>query len=152
MYVILNPDPWRARRADSLPAPGPFTSTPTCRTPCSIAFFATSSAQIWAAKGVDFRDPLKPTAPQEVAAMVLPATSVIVTTVLLKVAWMWATPVWMFFLIRFLTRFAFAMIRYFFATDFFFPATVFLGPFRVRAFVWVLCPCTGSPRRCRRPR
>ena len=34
----------------------------------------------------------------------------------------------------------------------FLPAIVFAGPFRVRAFVWVLCPRTGSPRRWRSPR
>ena len=34
---------------------------------------------------------------------------------------------------------------------FFFPAMVFLGPLRVRAFVWVRCPRTGRPRRWRRP-
>ena len=33
------------------------------RTPCSIAFFAASSAAIWAAKGVLFLDPLKPWVP-----------------------------------------------------------------------------------------
>ncbi len=30
--------------------------------------------------------------------------------------------------------------------------TVLRGPLRVRAFVWVRCPRTGSPRRWRRPR
>ena len=34
---------------------------------------------------------------------------------------------------------------------FFLPATVFLGPLRVRALVWVRCPRTGRPRRCRSP-
>ena len=34
---------------------------------------------------------------------------------------------------------------------FFLPATVFLGPLRVRALVWVRWPRTGSPRRCRIP-
>ena len=32
------------------------------------------------------------------------------------------------------------------------PATVFFGPLRVRAFVRVRCPWTGSARRWRRPR
>src|SRR5262249_38216941 len=36
---------------------------------------------------------------------------------------------------------------YFFT--FFLPATVFFGPLRVRAFVWVRCPRTGRPRRWR---
>ena len=34
---------------------------------------------------------------------------------------------------------------------FFLPATVFLGPLRVRALVWVRCPRTGSPLRWRMP-
>ena len=33
--------------------------------PCSCAFLAQSSAAIWAAKGVDLREPLKPCAPAE---------------------------------------------------------------------------------------
>jgi len=36
---------------------------------------------------------------------------------------------------------------YFFFPAFFLPATVFFLPLRVRALVWVRCPCTGSPRR-----
>ena len=35
---------------------------------------------------------------------------------------------------------------------FFFPATVFFRPFRVRAFVFVRWPRTGRLRRCRSPR
>ena len=100
-----------------------------------MAFFATFSAQTCAANGVDFLDPLKPTAPADEAAIAFPATSVIVTVVLLNVAWTWAIPVWMFFFTRFLVFFAFAIVRYFFAATFFFPATGLLGPFRVRAFV-----------------
>lgn len=34
----------------------------------------------------------------------------------------------------------------------FLPATVFLGPLRVRALVRVRCPRTGNPCRCRNPR
>src|SRR3954462_8542012 len=34
---------------------------------------------------------------------------------------------------------------------FFLPATVFFGPFRVRALVWVRWPWTGRPRRWRMP-
>src|SRR5690606_22009244 len=34
---------------------------------------------------------------------------------------------------------------------FFLPATVFFGPLRVRAFVWVRWPRTGRPLRWRRP-
>ena len=39
----------------------------------------------------------------------------------------------------------------YFLVAFFLPATVFLGPLRVRALVWVRWPRTGSPRRCRIP-
>ena len=39
----------------------------------------------------------------------------------------------------------------YFLPTFFLPATVFFLPLRVRALVWVRWPCTGSPRRCRRP-
>src|SRR3954449_6367313 len=40
--------------------------------------------------------------------------------------------------------------HYFFPA-FFLPATVFFGPLRVRALVWVRWPWTGRPRRCRMP-
>src|SRR5713226_3379212 len=39
----------------------------------------------------------------------------------------------------------------YFLPAFFLPATVFFLPLRVRALVCVRWPCTGSPRRCRRP-
>src|SRR3954469_28333 len=70
--------------------------------PCSIALRHASSAASCAAKGVDLREPLKPRAPALDHATVLPFTSVIVTTVLLKVDWMQAIPVEMFFLTFFL--------------------------------------------------
>src|SRR5207248_7755985 len=41
-------------------------------------------------------------------------------------------------------------LRHYFLT-FFFPATVFLGPLRLRALVWVRWPWTGRPRRWRMP-
>src|SRR6185312_13318295 len=47
--------------AVSRPEPGPLTKTSTLRMPCSIARRAAASAAIWAAYGVDLRDPLKPT-------------------------------------------------------------------------------------------
>ena len=47
-------------RADSLPEPGPETSTLRFFKPYSLALLPTSSAAIWAAYGVDFLDPLKP--------------------------------------------------------------------------------------------
>src|SRR5512145_3286955 len=142
--------PWacRARTADSRPPPGPFTYTASCRTPCSIAFFAHSSAATCAAKGVDLRDPLKPDDPAVPQHRALPATSVIVTTVLLNVEWTWAIPDWTFFLTFLRPFFTFVCLPlrdYFFASVFFLPATVFTGPLRVRALVWVRWPRTGSP-------
>src|SRR4249919_1078026 len=97
MSVTLNPAVWSARSALSRPAPGPFTNTATERIPCSCARRAASSAASCAAKGVDLREPLKPRAPAEDQAMVFPLMSVIDTTVLLKVDWMWAMPAEMFF-------------------------------------------------------
>ena len=70
--------------------------------PCSIAFFAHSSAASCAANGVDLREPLKPAAPALDQASAPPDGSVIVTIVLLNVDWMWATPDWTFFLTFFL--------------------------------------------------
>src|SRR5512144_1955422 len=66
--------------------------TETVFTPHSIAFLATSSAATVAAKGVLFLDPLNPFDPELHHARVFPSGSVIVMIVLLKVAWMWATP------------------------------------------------------------
>src|SRR5208282_1115440 len=77
----------------------------TVRIPCSIARLAASSAASCAAKGVLLRDPLKPREPALDHATVLPFTSVIVTTVLLKVDWMCAIPVATFFLTFFLAGF-----------------------------------------------
>ena len=48
--------------------------------------FAAQSAADCAAKGVDLREPLKPSSPAEAQEIALPATSVTVTMVLLKVA------------------------------------------------------------------
>ena len=42
--VIVKPTACSARSADSRPAPGPFTSTSSVRTPCSAAFLPASSA------------------------------------------------------------------------------------------------------------
>src|SRR6185369_8000442 len=95
--VTLKPAPCSARSALSRPAPGPFTNTATERIPCSIARRAASSAASWAANGVDLRDPLNPRDPADDQATALPLMSVIVTTVLLKVDWMWAMPVETFF-------------------------------------------------------
>src|SRR6476661_8370618 len=70
--------------------------------PCSIALRHASSAASCAANGVDLREPLKPRLPALDHATVLPLTSVIVTTVLLNVDWIWAMPVATFFLTFFL--------------------------------------------------
>src|SRR5215472_9035972 len=82
----------RLRMAVSRPDPGPFTSTSTLRTPCSMARRAHASAASWAAKGVDLREPLKPTLPAEAQASTLPSGSLMETIVLLNELLMWATP------------------------------------------------------------
>src|ERR1700693_305873 len=70
--------------------------------PWSIALRATASAAICAANGVDFFEPLKPRFPAEAHAITLPWLSEIVTIVLLKEEWMWATPARTFLNSRFL--------------------------------------------------
>src|SRR5215467_4723312 len=85
------------RIAVSRPEPGPFTKTSTFLTPCSAAWRAADSAAMPAANGVDLREPLKPTAPDEAELMTAPDGSVIETIVLLNVDLMWAWPTAMFF-------------------------------------------------------
>src|SRR3954469_22778754 len=80
------------RMAVSRPLPGPLTRTSTLRTPCSMARRAHCSAAIWAANGVDLRDPLKPTLPADAHARTFPSRSVIETIVLLNELLMCATP------------------------------------------------------------
>src|SRR6476660_5519851 len=63
IVVIVMPTACSARSADSRPEPGPETFTSRVRTPCSAAFRPASSAAIWAAYGVDLREPLKPIRP-----------------------------------------------------------------------------------------
>src|SRR4051812_43876541 len=65
--------------------------------PCSMARRAAASAASWAANGVDLREPLKPTWPEEAQEMTAPVGSVIDTMVLLKVLLMCACP-WATFL------------------------------------------------------
>ena len=86
------PDAWRARIADSRPAPGPLTRTSTERSPESFAPLPAFCAATWAAKGVPFLEPLKPIRPAEDHERRFPSGSAIEMIVLLKVAWMWATP------------------------------------------------------------
>src|ERR1700721_1386408 len=135
-----------ARSADSRPERGPATSTSSMRMPCSPAFLTASSAAIWAAKGVDLREPLKPIVPAEDQDMVLPCASVIVIIVLLNVELTWATPDTMF--LRSLRRTRFASLAMGSSSSalgarkivtqpagdyFFLPAIAFALPLRVRA-------------------
>src|SRR5690606_5540946 len=120
-----------------------------------------------AANGVPLRDPLNPIAPALDQAITRPSASVIVTTVLLNDAWMWANP-WC------TTRFSPRFLNVFFflplsaapsvfaitpsvqsndAYSVFFRATApRRGPLRVRALVRVRWPRAGRLRRCRDPR
>jgi hypothetical protein len=83
---------WIDRMAVSRPEPGPFTTTSTLRTPCSIARRAAVSAASCAANGVDLREPLNPTLPDDAQARVFPSWSAIVMIVLLNDDLMCATP------------------------------------------------------------
>src|SRR5689334_19207198 len=65
--------------------------------PCSMARRAAASAAIWAAYGVDLREPLKPTWPAEAHEITAPVGSVIEMMVLLNVLLMWAWPTATFF-------------------------------------------------------
>src|ERR1700744_3390323 len=151
MVVMVMPAACRARSALSRPEPGPETLTSSVRTPCSEAFLPASSAAIWAAYGVDLREPLNPIMPALDQEMVFPCASVMVIMVLLNEAFTCATPEVMFLRSRRLTRPGSLSIgdklSYFFL-----PAIGLAGPLRVRALVWVRWPSTGSPRRWRRPR
>src|SRR5207245_3245050 len=75
--------------ADSRPEPGPWTRTCTRRTPRFIASRAACSAATVAANGVDFLEPWNPALPEEPHVMALPCMSVMVMSVLLKVAVIW---------------------------------------------------------------
>src|SRR5439155_26289248 len=161
MAVISSPTAWSERIAASRPAPGPLTYTSTCLRPISMAFRAAASAAIWAANGVDLREPLNPTLPALAHATTPPILSVRVTTVLLKVAWTWAMPVRTsrrsFRLDPDFRGFSAGFSALGSAIDQAFPVGDFLlavffrmptprrGPFRVRALVWVRCPRTGRP-------
>src|SRR5699024_8939916 len=85
------------RIAVSRPEPGPLTNTSTFFMPCSCALRAAASAASWAANGVDLRDPLKPTCPEEAQEITAPEGSVMETMVLLNVDLMWALPAETFF-------------------------------------------------------
>src|SRR5205809_4874580 len=123
--------------ADSRPEPGPCTRTCTRRTPRFIASRAACSAATVAANGVDFFEPWNPALPEEPQVRVFPCMSVIVMSVLLKVAVMWAMPsASTTFLARLgLAAAGFACAIYFFRRGFFLPAIARRGPFLVRALV-----------------
>src|SRR5689334_23955587 len=89
---ICNPAAASAWMADSRPLPGPCTRTCTRLTPMPNASLAHISAATVAANGVDFLEPLKFAFPDDAHATALPCMSVIVTIVLLKVAFTWAMP------------------------------------------------------------
>ena len=86
--VMRSPASCNPRIAVSLPGPGPFTITLACRIPCAIDCLAAVVAAVLAAKGVPFRAPLKPHTPDEHHEITSPFNVVIVTIVLLKLAWM----------------------------------------------------------------
>src|SRR5687767_8314723 len=88
---------WIDRMAVSRPEPGPLVCTSTLRTPCSMARRAACSAAICAAYGVDFREPLKPTFPDDAQARTLPSWSAKEMIVLLNEHLMCATA-WVTFL------------------------------------------------------
>ena len=167
MDFTINPACCKAVMALSRPLPGPLTMTSTSRMPNFIAFSAACWAAICPANGVLFRLPLKLQVPPVDQQRVSPLVSVIVTMVLLKDALMYAIPdATLRLILRFFVAVVFAILQchiimitpeyrlncYRKSLTPFFPATVFLGPFRVRALVRVRCPRTGKPFRCRMPR
>jgi hypothetical protein len=95
---MRNPACCRAEIADSRPEPGPLTLISISRTPLRMAVLAQRWAACCAAKGVLFREPLKPTQPAELEQIVSPFKSVIVINVLLNVAFMWTMALATFFL------------------------------------------------------
>jgi len=148
--TIRNPACCSAEMADSRPEPGPLTLTSISRTPLRIAVFAHLWAACCAANGVLLREPLNPTQPAEPEQIVSPSKSVIVINVLLNVAFIHTIALTTFlFTFRFA---AFAIIKQILKITKlspqaaklnydrcsftpFLPATVFLGPFRVRALL-----------------
>src|SRR5499425_2292143 len=114
---------------------------------------AAASAVTWAANGVDLREPLNPAEPADSQTITFPCGSVSDTIVLLNDVLMCAWPMAMFLRTRRRVRPLVACLRGGATYFAFFPRpTVFFGPLRVRAFVFVRWPLTGSPRRCRIPR
>ncbi len=132
-----------------------------------MAVLAASWAARVAANAEDFRDPEESSLPADAQEMTLPAGSVMVTMVLLNVAFTCTIPdgtfLWtrflvltgLFFVVGFVAVVCLAKVKfslsYFFATAAFLPATVFRLPLRVLEFVLVRWPRTGSPMRWRVP-
>src|SRR5215213_3176337 len=110
---------------------------------------AAASAVTCAAKGVDLREPLKPAPPADSHAITLPSLSVSDTIVLLKLVLMWACPKGTFFRTRLRPRRLRDWGRGRCLASWLAPraAAPRFGPVRLRAFVFVLCPLTGRPRR-----
>src|SRR5215510_12250069 len=161
MLEILMPSALSARTADSRPGPGPLMRTSRFLTPHSIAARPAFSAATCAANGVDLREPLNPAPPDVAHDSALPCRSVIVMIVLLNDAWMCAIPSATFFLTFLRARgpafgvcgacvaMLFDPCRYLVvaAGARVVVARALRGPLRVRAFVRVRWPRTGSPRR-----
>src|SRR5712691_4382716 len=161
MDLISIPAACRARLADSRPEPGPFTRMSSERSPESLATVAAVDAACCAANGVPLRDPLKPRVPALDQVTTLPSMSVMVTWVLLKEAWTWATPctTWRFSFFGFLELdFLVGAAGAAVGSAIVFPCllpyglgagaalgriSARRGPLRVRALVWVRWPRTG---------
>src|SRR5882672_12765297 len=166
MDLISTPAACRARMADSRPEPGPLTRMSSERRPASLATAAAADAACCAAKGVPLRDPLNPSVPALDQVTTWPSMSVMVTCVLLKEAWMWATPwtTWRFSFLGFLeldflvgtagaaaeTGSAIRFLPYgLLGAAALGRMSARRGPLRVRALVWVRWPRTGRLRRWR---
>ena len=78
ILVICNPATASALIADSLPEPGPLTSTSILTKPMESPFCAAFSAAIVAAYAVLFLEPLKPEVPAFSQTITLPNLSLIV--------------------------------------------------------------------------
>src|SRR6476659_7095372 len=90
IVLTLMPAVCRSVIALSRPEPGPFTRTSSSFTPNFAAFSAACWPAHWPANGVLLRLPLKPQVPALAQHRASPFVSVIVTTVLLNVAFTWA--------------------------------------------------------------
>lgn len=167
MVVTTRPELSSPRTADSRPAPGPLIVTSTSLNPSNMAVLAASWAARVAANAEDLRDPTNPALPADAQEMTFPPGSVMVTMVLLNVAFTCTIPAGtflatrflvlpgLFFVVGFVAVVCLAKVKfslsYFFATAAFLPATVFFLPLRVLELVRVRWPLTGSPMRWRVP-